>query len=272
MMVEKLEAIETKVPFKVKVMVFLLSLLDSYKFVVTSLEFYESTKLTWEVVTTKLLIEKLMGKERGDAPSTSDVALIHTSQNNVGFRKTIRDKSQDVCNYCKMKGHWVKDYTKRKKNEKSKKPKKKIDEKKGEHGNSVIDHNETFVITTLSMSSDESWYVDFGASMHLFHIRDWFYDFEKISPIKIYMGDNSTQEIVGKGKIKINMIVRVNNISATFSDIIYVLGLAKNLFFVSKAMFQGYSVEFGDDFCEIKNNQKNIVAHGVKKNQLWELS
>ncbi len=76
------------------------------------------------------------------------------------------------------------------------------------------------------MSSDKSWYVDFCASMHLFHRRDWFYDFEKISPIKIYMGDNSTQEIVGKGKIKINMIVGVDNISAIFSDVIYVLGLA----------------------------------------------
>jgi hypothetical protein len=32
----------------------------------------------------------------------------------------------------------------------------KIDTKKGEHGNSVIDHNETFVITTMSMSSDDS--------------------------------------------------------------------------------------------------------------------
>ncbi len=179
-MVEELEAIETKVLFKVKVMVFLLNLLDSYKFLVTSLEFYESTKLTWEVVITKLFNEELMRKERGDAPSTSDVALVHISQKNVGFKKTARDKSQDVCNYCKMKGHWVKDYTKRKKNEKSKKPKKKIDEKKGEHGNSVIDHNEAFVITTLSMSSDESWYVDFGASVHLFHKRDWFYDFEII--------------------------------------------------------------------------------------------
>jgi hypothetical protein len=45
--------------------------------------------------------------------------------------------------------------------------------------------------------------------------RGWFYDFEKISQIKIYMEDNSTQEEVGKGKIKINMIVGINNISAT---------------------------------------------------------
>jgi hypothetical protein len=164
-----------------------------------------------------------------------------------------------------MKGHWVKDYTKRKKDEKIKKPEKKIDEKKGEHGNSATNHNETFVITTLSMSSDESRYVDFGASMHLFHKRDWFYDFEKISLIKNYMGDNSTQEIVGKRKMKINMIVGVNNIFATFRDVIYVLGVTKCFFFVSKTSSQGYGVEFGDDFFEVRNNQKKIVAQGVKK-------
>jgi len=77
------------------------------------------------------------------------------------------------------------------------------------------------------------------------------------------MGDNSTQEIIGKRKMKINMIVGINNIFARFSDVIYVLGLTKLFFFVSKAMFQGYSVEFGDDFCEVRNNQKKIVPHGV---------
>jgi hypothetical protein len=160
-------------------MVFILSLLDSYKFLVTSLESYESTKVTWEVVITKLFNQKLM-KEKKVMLLIQDVALVHTSRKNVGFKKTTKDKSQDVCNYCKMKGHWVKDYTKRKKDEKYKKPKKKIDAKKREHGNSATDHNEAFVITALSMSSAESWCVDFGASMHLFHKRDLFYDFEKI--------------------------------------------------------------------------------------------
>jgi hypothetical protein len=45
-----------------------------------------------------------------------------------------------------MKGQWVKDYTKRKKDEKYKKYKKNIDARKGEHGNCTTDHNEAFVI------------------------------------------------------------------------------------------------------------------------------
>jgi hypothetical protein len=65
--------------------------------------------------------------------------------------------------------------------------------------------------------------------------------------------------------MKINIIVGVNNIIATCSDVIYVLGLTKCFFFVTKAMSNGYSVECGGDFCEVRNNQKKIVAHGDKK-------
>jgi hypothetical protein len=113
-------------------------------------------KLTWEDVITKFLNKELMKRERSGGPSTSDIVFVHKSQNNVGLKKTTRNKSQDRCNYCKMKGHWVKDYTKRKKDDKSKKSRKKIDVEKREHGNSATDHHKAFVITTLSMSSDES--------------------------------------------------------------------------------------------------------------------
>jgi hypothetical protein len=94
-MAEELEAIQAKVPLEVKVMVFLLSLLNSYK----------SMKLTWEDITTRFLSKELMKRKRSDVPNTSEVALIHKSQNNVSFKKTTRNKSQDVCSYCKMKGH-----------------------------------------------------------------------------------------------------------------------------------------------------------------------
>jgi hypothetical protein len=55
------------------------------------------------------------------------------------------------------------------------------------------------------MSSQKAWYVDYVvsiSSMHLCHIRYWFFKFEKTSPVKIYMGNNWTQEATRKGKIK----------------------------------------------------------------------
>jgi predicted metal-dependent TIM-barrel fold hydrolase len=58
--VEELDAIRAKVPPKVKVLIFLMSIPNSYQLLVMSLESYESTKLIWEVVTTRLLNEKFM--------------------------------------------------------------------------------------------------------------------------------------------------------------------------------------------------------------------
>jgi hypothetical protein len=78
------------------------------------------------------------------------------------------------------------------------------------------------------------------------------------------MGDNSTQKVIRKGKIKMNLIVRVNIIFATPSDVIYVPSFfLKNS--MSKATSQGYNVEFGDDACEIQNSWKKMVAHGINK-------
>ncbi len=91
----------------------------------------------------------------------------------------------------------------------------------------MIDHNEPFVIVALPMSSDDAWYLDFGASMHLFHRRDCFYEYEKTSPIEIYMGNNSTQKVTSKRKIKMKLTMRENNIFAMLKDVIYVLGLTR---------------------------------------------
>jgi hypothetical protein len=59
-MVEELDAIGSKVPPKVKVLIFLMSLPNNYQLLVMSLESYESTKLIWEVVITRLLNEEFM--------------------------------------------------------------------------------------------------------------------------------------------------------------------------------------------------------------------
>jgi hypothetical protein len=44
-------------------------------------------------------------------------------------------------------------------------------------------------------------YINFGASTHLSHECNWFKNYEKISPIKICMGDNSILEVIRKRNI-----------------------------------------------------------------------
>jgi hypothetical protein len=43
----------------------------------------------------------------------------------------------------------------------------------------------------------------------------------------------------------------------------YIPSFKTKLFFVSKTTFQGYSVEFDNDVCQLKNSQKYVVVHGI---------
>jgi hypothetical protein len=68
-----------------------------------SLESFDLKKLTWEVVATRLLNEKLMKKEKN---KSLEIVFVETR---LLFEKSStqrhKDKSEDVCNYCKQKGH-----------------------------------------------------------------------------------------------------------------------------------------------------------------------
>ncbi len=133
-----------------------------------------------------------MRRERGDGFDKGGVALVRTSQRHSSFKKSVRDKSQDICNYYQKKVIGQKNIQKEKEIKKFKKPKKKIDtSEKNKHGNSDT-INIVKVILALLMFGDETWYVNFSASMHLCHRKDYFFEFERISPVKIYMGNNST--------------------------------------------------------------------------------
>lgn len=71
--VEESNVIEIAIPEEVKVIMFLISLLQSYEYLLTSLESLESfdpKKLTWETVVTRLLNEELMRKENNKSLET----------------------------------------------------------------------------------------------------------------------------------------------------------------------------------------------------------
>jgi hypothetical protein len=120
--------------------------------------------------------------------------------------KRSKDKTKDVCNYCKKLGHCAREWKK-----------KKVDWKnKNEQNNSVLEANDeanngkTFMYALFVSFGFTTWYIDYGASTHLSHEHSWLTNYEKNSPIKIYMGDNSVQEVIGKGNIQVSMSVGGN--------------------------------------------------------------
>jgi len=90
------------------------------------------------------------------------------------------------------KGHWVRKCKKRKNEYAKKKP---------ETRNHVENNNqdgEAFVYALATSCEANAWYMDFGASSHLSHCKNRFKTYESILRVKIYMGNNSTQDTIGK--------------------------------------------------------------------------
>ncbi len=115
-MAKELDAIGATIPLEVKVVVLLMSLFESYEFLVTSLESLKSInpkKLTWEIVATSLMNEELMRKEKFGSSKLSTKIVVILIQKRLES-KVNRDKSREICNYYKEVGHWTRECKKKK--------------------------------------------------------------------------------------------------------------------------------------------------------------
>jgi hypothetical protein len=53
------------------------------------------------------------------------------------------------------------------------------------------------------------WIIDSGATQHMTFEQKWFTIYKSIGPRKVYMGDDTILEAIGKGSIKATMQVEV---------------------------------------------------------------
>jgi len=81
---------------------------------------------------------------------------------------------------------------------------------------------EVFMFALSISSRSATWYINFGASYEC----NWFKNYEKISPIKIYMGDNSILEVIIKRNIQVLMSMGGNEgVEVVFTNVLHLLGI-----------------------------------------------
>jgi len=228
---KELDVIKIAILEEIKVIMFLMSLPQSYEYLVTFLEFLKSfdpKKLTWETVVTRLLNEELMRMEKNKSLET-----MFSTEITLLFKKSYahkhKNKSEKVCNYCKQKVHWARECEKRK-NEYAKRKTKLINTVKSSNQD-----GEAFIYALATSCEANAWYVNFGTSSHLSHYKKRFKTYGSISLVKIYIGDNSTQDTIRKRNIKIMMTVGDTTIKGMFIDILHIPGITTQKKFVSKA-------------------------------------
>ena len=99
-------------------------------------------------------------------------------------------------------------------------------------------------VNLVGFNPKERW-IDIGATHHLCSDKKVFSTFEPIETgEKVFMGNFSTLEIKGQGKVVLNM---TSEKELTLTNVLYVLELHKNLVFSSLLNSHGFRLVFEAD-------------------------
>jgi len=131
-------------------------------------------------------------------------------------------------------------------------------------------------VFVVALSADDhttyDWIVNSDATQHMTFEQEWFTTYERISPRRVSMGDDTVLEAIGKGNIKATMRGGGKMSHTTITQVLHVPKMKNSLIFVSKFITEGFKVEFDKDGCKVNNVQGVIVAEARKDKNLYLLN
>ena len=116
---------------------------------------------------------------------------------NSGKKNKLLSKGaqpDDVCNYCKEKGHWKFDCPKKKKQSEKQSVSATVAE---EYTNSEED---IALVADEHTHHSDVWVLDSGASYHICPRREWFTTYEQVDGGSILMANSSFCKVVGQAR------------------------------------------------------------------------
>lgn len=192
---------------------------------------------TFDELTMQLCMYERNFKSREDDNNLAQEALVARYDKK---KQEVRPKSsgtwnkkEDTCNFCKKKGHWVRDC--RKWIAEGRPTKGKMSS--SNQGN-VVDTNASLVSVCNKVYATElnlmDWWIDNGATRHVTNCPDWFVDFEVFeSACRIQAAGKETLSAVGRGTIIVESTH--NSKQVTLNEVWYVPTISRNLFSVLAA-------------------------------------
>jgi hypothetical protein len=96
---------------------------------------------------------------------------------------------------------------------------------------------------------------------------EWFYEYERYGGGNVFLGDDSTNRITGRGNVKLRLI---DGRIRTLLGVLHILGLARNLIFVSKVDDAGVKTIFEKETCRMVRGEM-VLLKGVWFGTLYKL-
>jgi hypothetical protein len=97
--------------------------------------------------------------------------------------------------------------------------------------------------------------------------REWFCEYEKYDVGNVFLGNDSTTRIIGRGRVKLRLIYgRIR----TLPGVLHISGMARNLNYVSKMEDAGVKTIFEKGTCRLVRGEI-VLMKGVRFGTLYKL-
>jgi hypothetical protein len=256
-----------------KCITLLCSLPDSWDNLVVAIGSTTQSTLKYEDVVASLLSEEMRRKSMDGHNTDALFVRGHTQDRNPGkpsgwrSKSTGRSKSPGKslrkCWKCGKTGHYKKDC----KSKKVEKPKGSDSTSSTEVKTSTEEGGDVYLASTSTHADHGVWLIDSGASYHMTPHREWFSEYEKYDGGDVFLGDDSTTKILGRGRVK--LLLNDGRIR-TLPGVLHIPKLARSLISVSKLSDAGVKTLFEKNTCKMVRGAM-VLMRGVRCGTLYKL-
>jgi hypothetical protein len=124
-----------------------------------------------------------------------------------------------------------------------------------------------YLSSSSTHADHEAWLIDSSASFHMTPHREWFCEYEKYDGGNVYLGNDSTTKIIGKGRVKLRLVDRRIR---TLPGVLHIPGMARNLIYVSKMENAGVKTIFEKGTRGMVRGEM-VLMRGVRFGTLYKL-
>ncbi|XP_059216663.1 uncharacterized protein LOC131994190 [Stomoxys calcitrans] len=188
---------------------------------------YEMFRSSWMMMTRDIdksidelilqicLYERNFRKDFEDSGSNQEALMVKAKKNLKQKNVKHSSKKEDVCHYCKKKGHWLKEC--RKWIEDGKPSKKSLASSPSTNINVALNIESD---TDCTFNSSEIWWIDNGATKHVTNSYEMFSDFNNFNePQIIKAAGKESIKAYGKGTIEIISFVKGMKLKMKLEDV-----------------------------------------------------